>query len=75
MMYTIYAIVVFIMGKTIPGWLSIVGVSLFWGGVLLIMQGVTAEYVGRIYSEIKRRPLYFVSSAYGIDTNKPSETP
>lgn len=74
MIYAIYAIVVFAIGKTIPGWLSIVGVSLFWGGVLLIMQGVTAEYIGRIYSEIKRRPLYFVSSTHGIDANKPSET-
>jgi len=72
LMYAIYAIVVFAIGKTIPGWLSIVGVSLFWGGILLIMQGVTAEYVGRIYSEIKHRPLYFVSSAHGIEKNESS---
>jgi hypothetical protein len=40
---------------------------LFMGGVQLLCLGILGEYVGRIYSEVKRRPLYVVAEAVGFD--------
>jgi dolichol-phosphate mannosyltransferase len=47
---------------TIEGWTFIVISILFIGGVQLIMLGVIGEYIGRIYTEVKGRPLYIINS-------------
>ena len=44
----------------IPGWASIFTASLFLGGVQLICVGILGEYIGRIYEEVKKRPLYII---------------
>ena len=49
-----------------PGWASQVVFTSLIGGVQLIVIGVMGEYVGRIYEEVKRRPLYFLSDSRGI---------
>ena len=44
----------------VEGWAGILCSILFLGGVQLITIGILGEYIGRIYSEGKRRPLYFI---------------
>jgi dolichol-phosphate mannosyltransferase len=60
MAYGIYAILNYFFGKTIPGWTSIMFTILFLGSVQLISIGIIGEYIGRIFNESKRRPLYFI---------------
>lgn len=47
-------------GRDLPGYASLITVVLFLGGVQLIGMGVLGEYLGRIYSETKGRPIYIV---------------
>ena len=51
----------------VPGWLTIVLVTSFIGGMQLIVVGVVGEYVGRIYDEVKARPLYLVRELHGFE--------
>lgn len=58
--YSIYAIVNFALGHTMPGWTSMLVITLLIGGVQMISLGIIGEYLARIYTEAKARPLYFV---------------
>jgi glycosyltransferase involved in cell wall biosynthesis len=48
------------------GWASTIVVVLFLGGVQLICIGVIGEFIGRIYDEVKQRPLYIIARSTGL---------
>ncbi len=66
--FMIYGLVMksFFPGHVIPGWASLFSAVLFIGGVQLICLGVLGEYIGRIYEEIKKRPLYIIDEEINL---------
>jgi dolichol-phosphate mannosyltransferase len=54
-------------GETIPGFATVLCVVLLLGGIQLITIGIIGEYVGRIYDEVKGRPLYLVRESRNLD--------
>ena len=54
-------------GVDVPGYASLMVAVAFFGGVQLITLGVLGEYLGRVFTEVKRRPLYIVDRSVGLD--------
>ncbi len=56
-------------GVDVPGYASLIVSVIFFGGVQLISLGIIGEYIGRIFAEVKRRPLYLVAERIGVPDN------
>lgn len=56
-----------IYGSDVPGYASLIVLLLFFSGMNMIGLGILGEYVGRIFTEVKQRPLYLVESVAGIE--------
>lgn len=56
----VWALITKAMGEAVSGWTSMVVSMYFLGGIQLLGLGIIGEYIGKIYRETKRRPLYFV---------------
>lgn len=59
-------------GISLVGWTSTIVVILFLGGVQLLSLGILGEYIGRIFDEVKRRPLYVVKDLIGFESTQPA---
>jgi dolichol-phosphate mannosyltransferase len=57
-------------GTFAPGWASMVVVISLLSAVQLITLGFIGEYIGRIYDEVKGRPLYLISETIGFESEK-----
>jgi len=76
LVYAIYILVAFLSGKQIePGWTGLMMTMLILGGVQLLCLGVMAEYIGRIFEEVKRRPLYVVRELVGHHAQDEAQRP
>lgn len=60
LMTLFYVFVSWLKGDTVQGWTSLIAVILVLGSAQLLVLGVMGEYVGRLYIESKRRPLYVI---------------
>src|SRR5262245_56300310 len=54
-------------GIDVPGYASLLIVTLFLGGLLLLSNGIQGEYIARIFEEVKGRPLFVVARKWGFD--------
>jgi glycosyltransferase involved in cell wall biosynthesis len=64
-----------IYGPDIPGYPSLIVSIMFFSGIQLMSLGIVGEYVGRIFAEVKRRPLYVVADRIGAMAEGGSDLP
>ena len=73
--YIVVVLVLKVLQINVSGWTTMMIFILLLGGVQLIMIGVLGEYLGRIYEELKHRPLYLVAEEVGGDRWSPPGPP
>lgn len=64
-----------IWGSDVPGFPTLVVSVMFFSGIQLVFLGIIGEYIGRIFAEVKRRPLYIVAEEIGGDADQPEALP
>jgi dolichol-phosphate mannosyltransferase len=70
-----YVVTFFAWRKQISGFTTEIVCILFFGGVQLISVGILGEYIGRIYEEVKQRPLYIVRERLGVGEKSETRNP
>lgn len=74
-LYGVYILVAWATGRHLePGWTALMMTVLILGGVQLVSLGLIAEYIGRIFEEVKQRPLYVVREHVRPRLSKPEPT-
>ena len=63
MLYTLIRTLIF--GIDVPGYASLLIFILFFNSLLMISIGILGEYIGRIFDEVKGRPIYIIDKVYG----------
>jgi hypothetical protein len=61
-------------GHTLPGWPTLAAGLMFFSGIQLLSIGILGEYIGRIFDEVKQRPVYLIDQvlgASGIPPDRP----
>ncbi len=73
----VYAIIILtrtlVFGADVPGFPSLIISVMFFAGIQLISLGVIGEYLGRVYEEVKARPLYIVADSFGLNDERVTE--
>jgi dolichol-phosphate mannosyltransferase len=64
-LYILVVLVLWILKINVPGWTTLMVFVLLLGGVQLMVIGVLGEYLGRVYDEVKGRPLYLIAEEVG----------
>jgi glycosyltransferase involved in cell wall biosynthesis len=67
-----FAIRTLLYGTDVPGYPSLIVSVMFFSGIQLMSLGMIGEYVGRIFAEVKRRPLYVVAETVGGSAELPA---
>ena len=65
LLIVLYIFYAWAVGRSIPGWTSLMLVVVVLGAVQMFVLGLLGEYIGRLYNEAKRRPLYIVQEIAG----------
>ncbi len=82
LLYALILVILWLSGqRDVPGWTSLFVALLVFSGIQLVTLGILGEYVGRIYEEVRARPLYLVEDAVGfapevrerLETDLPSD--
>lgn len=66
----LYILAAWLAGRSIPGWTSLMLVVVVLGAVQMFVLALLGEYIGRLYNEAKRRPLYIVADVIGSGERK-----
>jgi dolichol-phosphate mannosyltransferase len=67
----LYILASWLSGRAIPGWTSLMLIVVVIGAVQMFVLGMMGEYIGRLYSQSKQRPLYIVQEIEGRSTAQP----
>ena len=70
-LYLMSVFVQWILGYTVEGWATIMVAMLFMGSVQLICLGILGEYLGRIFNEVKPRPMYVIEEVISSGSERP----
>src|SRR5450631_4530631 len=70
-----YLIRTLIFGVDVPGYASLIVSITFFAGIQLLSLGIIGEYIGRIFAEVKRRPLYLIDERVGLVAPAADDSP
>jgi glycosyltransferase involved in cell wall biosynthesis len=65
--FAIFAMIAHLNGRTVEGWTSIIIAVMLFGGIQLMAIGLLGEYVARLFTETKKRPLFLINKKININ--------